>query len=208
MFVIPFIFITVYNFLYFALIYFYLCRSPAFGGRETESNSVDHHGMSPLNLSRRHQIKNDASVQQSHPLNLTVKEEIQSQSSSSEDGPSQQGIMGSVTSQMDIDSLAEEETTAAFALCQLASSIVTYPNRNSRPTSDRDQTSPTNTNSTKPSPESNSDECSTHPSDMTEVSTSTSNVKHPKSKTRGAHGTKRKGTSDLRNHSLRKRICH
>ncbi|KAA0721760.1 Zinc finger protein 750 [Triplophysa tibetana] len=180
-------------------------RSPAFGGRETESNSVDHHGMSPLNLSRRLQIKNDASVQQSHPLNLTVKKEIQSQSSSSEDGPSQMGIVGSVTSQMDIDSLIEEETTAAFALCQLARSIVTYPNGNSRPTSDRDQTDPTN--STKPSPQSNSDECSAHPPDTTAVSTSTSNVKHTKSKTRGAHGTKRKGTSDLSNRSLRKRTC-
>lgn len=154
--------------------------------------------MIPLNLSRRVQMKmSDASLQQSHPLNLSVKSESQSQSSSSEDGPSQQGIVGSMTSQTNItDSLVEEETTAAFALCQLAGSILTDPN--SRATSDCDQTNPeTPTNSTK---ESDSDGCSAHSSEV-----SASSVKHPKRKTRGAHGTKRKRTSDSSNSNLKKR---
>lgn len=163
---------SVFSYVYFVSIN----RSPA-----------DHHVMIPLNLSRR--CFSDASVQQSHPLNLSVKSESQSQSSSSEDGPSMQGIVGSMASQMDNGSLVEEETTAAFALCQLARSMVKDPSGSSRPTSYCDQT---NTNSTKTSPESDSDECSA----------STSSVKHPKGKTRG---TKRKRMSNLNDRNPRKR---
>ncbi|XP_051557785.1 zinc finger protein 750-like [Myxocyprinus asiaticus] len=103
--------------------------------REIERREKDD-VMIPLNLSKRQQMKSDTSVKQLFPLNLSVKlstsqSDSQSQSALIRDSLAQQGIMGAVTSQEDHLLIVEEETTAAFALCQLAQSGVSDLIRNS-----------------------------------------------------------------------------
>nr|XP_055060058.1 zinc finger protein 750-like [Misgurnus anguillicaudatus]XP_055060059.1 zinc finger protein 750-like [Misgurnus anguillicaudatus] len=196
-------------------------RSPMFTEMETEAKSVDD-VIVPLNLSRKCQIKSDASPQQWFPLNLSVKSSTAPSASQSQSGLSDEEILGSMTSQVDDDVIVEDETTAAFALCQLAQSVLTPMSRNTniysslstacdepeahrfqKPTPDCDQTeatdTPTNINFTNTSPDLKSD---------LDITAPASNMKHSKRKTRASHGTKRKRSSGLNNRNLRKRTCH
>lgn len=192
-------------------------RSPMLTKMETGAKSVDD-VIVPLNLSRKCQIKSDASPQQWFPLNLSVKSSTAPSASQSQSGLSDEEILGSMTSK--VDDIVEDETTAAFALCQLAQSVLTPLSRNTniysslstacdepeahrlqKPTSDCDQTeatdTPTNINFTNTSPDLKSD------LDITVQAAS--NMKHSKRKTRASHGTKRKRPSGLNNRNLRKR---
>ncbi|XP_051982655.1 zinc finger protein 750-like [Xyrauchen texanus] len=88
--------------------------------------------MIPLNLSKRRQMTSDTPVKQTFLLNLsTPRSDSQSQSTLIRDSLAPQGTMGAVTSQEDHLLIVEEETTAAYALCQLAQSGVSDLTRNS-----------------------------------------------------------------------------